>query len=188
MMKIERCPSPDWLETNSQKWGEEYERTRSDNWKSYKVKPVNRHLLPLLREMTNNHCSFCDDYPLETSGETIEHFRPKSTFPLLAYQWSNLFYCCNSCQNKKGDRFREELLKPDEEAYAFETYFIYDSITGEIKPNPACSTQNKERAEITIALYGLNKFGRPRFRKKYQQQFRKTNDPDVQDFPYRFIY
>ncbi len=28
--------------------------------------------------------SFCDGFPLETTGETIEHFRPKSSFPLLS--------------------------------------------------------------------------------------------------------
>jgi len=154
MIKIERTPAPAWLEENAQRWGAEYANKNNPRfrWKSYKGSTVDKHLIPLLKDMTNDHCSFCDDY--EIVGE-IERFRPTSREPLLAYEWSNLFYCCHPCNQKKGSRFNEDLLKPDEETYSFEIYFIYDSITGEIKPNLASSADDIERAKETIKLYGL---------------------------------
>ncbi len=36
-----------------------------------------------LSKLTNEHCSFCDGFPLnDTSKETIEHYFPKKMFPL----------------------------------------------------------------------------------------------------------
>lgn len=188
MMRIEREPIPECLREMGQTWSEEYQRTRKWKWKHYQGTPVNQLLLQSLRRMTNNHCSFCDSYPLNTSGETIEHFKPKHREPLLAYEWSNLFYCCYHCQKKKGRKFEEELLKPDEETYAFESYFIYNSITGEIEPNPACSSADKKRARATIRLYGLNDFDRPESRKEFFEKFNDAQNPDIGTFPYRFIY
>src|SRR4028118_1785642 len=102
MMKIERPPAPDFLQRNYKKWGKRYKKKRNNPrlsntfyWATHKKIKVNKRLLPILRGMTNCHCSFCDGFPLDTTGETIEHFRSKSQYPMLSYFWGNLFYCCN---------------------------------------------------------------------------------------------
>ena len=195
MMKIERLSAPDFLQQNYKKWGRRYKRKRDSQeqsnhfqWATYRAKKVNQLLLPFLQEMTNCHCSFCDGFPLDTTGETIEHFRSKSHYPLLSYFWWNLFYCCNHCQNSKGENPEQSLLKPDKDDYNFEKYFLFDYESGNIEINPALSLEaERVKARNTIELYGLNKYNRPLRRKACFRLFLKTNNADTQDFPYRFI-
>lgn len=139
MMKIERPSAPDFLKQNYKKWGKQYKKKRDDSnrnnkfdWATHKRQKVNHLLLPILQQMTNYHCSFCDRSELETGGETIEHFRPASKFPLLSYVWINLFYCCNHCQKSKGDEPERLLIRPDASGYSFEKYFLFDAATGNI--------------------------------------------------------
>ena len=40
--------------------------------------------------------------------EHIEHLKPKSKYPELAFQWENLHLACQRCNVEKGDRFDED--------------------------------------------------------------------------------
>lgn len=64
----------------------------------------------VLLELQSGKCCFCEDYIAHVSHGDVEHFRPKGGFqtdekqPLqtpgyywLAYDFSNLFYCCQIC-------------------------------------------------------------------------------------------
>jgi uncharacterized protein (TIGR02646 family) len=158
------------------------------NW--YRINGVStrEHLLPLLREMTASHCSFCDGFPLEGhSNEPIEHFRPKSKFPELAFTWENLYYCCEKCQSTKLEKWDESLIAPDENGYDFFHFFEFDWTNGAIRPNSLANELTKCRAQVTINLYGLDT---PTRRKYRMLEFRKWNlMPDGQrqlnDFAYR---
>ena len=181
---------------NWEKWGKMYEAQCNDpkkknnlQWATYKGKRVNLHLMPLLRAMTQDHCAFCDGFPLDTTGKTIEHFRPKTKFPLLSHQWENLFYCCYNCQ-QKGAKFDEKLLKPDEVTYSFEKYFIYKTNRESIflHPQPLSSPTDQERATITIEYYGLNKFGRPEDRWRVLSQYFDSGNPTIDNFSYRYLF
>jgi uncharacterized protein (TIGR02646 family) len=204
MIKIERPLAPDFLTKNYQRWGIQYQTRRNKNpnaiffWTTYKRTRINKLLLPILMKMTsilgeeeNAHCSFCDGFPIQpVSANSIEHFRPKSLFPLLAYAWENLFYCCSKCQESKLEDFDERLLKPDVLDYSFEYYFQYDSKTGKIVSNPdrlESNFQDFQRAEKTIELYGLNEHGRPMARKRTIRQYEDSNNPILDEFPYRYI-
>ena len=194
-MKIVKTPAPDFLRKNYKKWGKRYKAKRNNpaksnafTWAIHKGTKANILLLPFLRIETNHHCSFCDGFPLETTGETIEHFRPKSVFPLISYVWANLFHCCKYCNESKGENPGRNLLKPDKLSYSFEKYFMFDYESGNIEANPALHRDDKLRAENTILIYGLNEFNRPFRRKFYLKQFQKTAKPDIEDFPYRFIF
>lgn len=47
-------------------------------------------------------CVYCHD----SQGRDIDHFWPKSHFPILAFQWSNYFLACPICNsNEKRDEF-----------------------------------------------------------------------------------
>jgi len=195
MMKLERPETPDFLKQNFKKWGKEFAARRRENprfsfnWKAIKGKRVNELLREFLIRMTSCHCSFCDSYPSERIGETIEHFRPKDKYPLLAYVWHNLFLCCHICQSKKGNRFDRRILKPDARDYRFEKYFMLNYKTGEILPNKTASEADQERAQITIEIYGLNASGLPRYR---IEEYRRYNDLprekyQLDDFSYRFF-
>lgn len=191
-MKMERTPPPDFLRTHCKEWAREFAKKREENpkypfrWKSHEGRKVNERL----REGFGNHCAFCDSYPLGISShKSIEHFRPKSLYPRLAYAWPNLFPCCDVCQNAKGEKFDKRLLKPDTEDYRFERYFVSNYKTGKIEANPSANAKEQERARMTIETYRLNNFGRSHSRliewKKYQGG--SGEDLCIDDFSYRFF-
>lgn len=181
MMKLDRTSSPEFLKENYKTWGKDYKKTGKFRWKRYKK------LLQALKETSNNHCSFCDGYPIGGTAREIEHFRPRESYPLLAFVWENLFYCCALCNKKKGKRFSRNLLKPDKAEYSFEKYFIYNYSTGFVSPNPQSSEKDKERARITIEFYGLNDYERPELRLESWEDYLDANNPNKEKRPYRFI-
>jgi len=135
---------------------------------------INKAIKPILLEMTKNHCAFCD-YLISSDffHPSIEHFEPKSKCPEKAYLWENLFPSCNGCTEKKDDKFDIKLLKPDEDSYSFGVYF---TVTGDGKIEPALTADGitRERAEVTIEIYKLNKRGTLlKERKKHFEDYQK---------------
>ncbi len=201
MIKLERLPAPEFLTTKYKNWGKRFKEQKDENasaifsWTQHQGQRINLLLLPILMEMTsmlgekeNAHCSFCDGFPVEpVSANSIEHFKPKSQFPRLAYVWINLFYCCSKCQESKLENFDRKLLKPDVSSYSFEYFFQYNTKTGEIIPNLDRINYDLQRAEKTIELYGLNDHGRPKARQRTIRMFLDSNNPILDEFPYRFI-
>lgn len=113
----------------------------------------------------------------------------------LAYVWHNLFLCCDVCQNAKGENYDKKLLKPDAIEYEFNRYFKIKAKTGEIVINPAASTEDKQRAQITIDIYDLNSEVRKSSRikqlqLKYMFKYRKKGiyNDDLDNFSYRFLF
>ncbi len=184
-----KCPSP--LIEKGETWTTTWEKRSAEggnwNWPTFEKEKLNLLLVPLLRDQNQNHCSFCDGYPLAvTSPETIEHFRPKGSelFPELAFTWDNLFYCCQECQTHKRETFDEALLKPDTDDFKFSKYFIFDFTAGEILPNPVAADSDKNRASKTIEIYGLNKGSRPLHRLQELRRGRSADFP-LDHLPYR---
>jgi uncharacterized protein (TIGR02646 family) len=193
MMKLNRTPAPDFLNEHWEEWGKVWELQKKDGktfqWRTYQGETVSEHIRRALNEFSKQHCAFCDAYRLGASSlATIEHFRPKSKFPLLVYQWENLFLCCNACQTAKLDGFNERLLKPDEPDYSFLRYFVVNYKTGEIQANPTASLIEQERADETISMFDLNESDRLQDRLLTHRMYEKTKDElDIDVFPYRFF-
>jgi uncharacterized protein (TIGR02646 family) len=162
MMPQKRLPPPQKFAENAPAWTEKLRQSTAQQFTWYEVdgQRADEIAKPVLSQMTEGHCSYCDVYHIDEAGPSVDHFRPKSAFKALAYDWSNLFVACVVCQ-KRGNRFDEQLLKPDQDEYSFEKYFIYDVDTGKIAPNPAASVPDQKRAETTIDLFGLNRHGKP---------------------------
>lgn len=63
-----------------------------------------RSYKPALREEFKKRCVYCceaDEFKgLDTFG--VDHYRPRTLFPLLAASYDNLFYACNTCNRLKG--------------------------------------------------------------------------------------
>ena len=173
-------------------WGRSYQQQRlkkpNCRWdkRQHKKKIITLHLRPLLLGMTNDHCSFCDLMPVVPY--TIEHFRPRSKYPKLTYQWRNLFICCGFCQQANTKNFKKEILKPDKVDYEYERYFFYNPVTGKLEPNPKACLQDQNKALITIAYYKLNEFGRPEHRKREIKKFTLENDLTIDDFSFRYLF
>lgn len=156
-------------------------------WATYKKIKVHIRLRPTLKLTTQDHCSFCDGFPLENTGVKIEHFKPSSLYPDISYKWDNLFYCCVNCNENKNDRYSWALLKPDSSGYDFWNFFDFNFTTGIISPKPGITKRDFVRAKTTIDFYGLNKFGRPESRIDEIQDFSENPARAFNRFQYRFI-
>lgn len=78
-------------------------RAAVDQWHSRRQLSIFRRVEEALAALCSGaeRCMFCED----NAGNQIEHFRPRSLYPGLAYAWVNYLYACGQCNLKKGDRF-----------------------------------------------------------------------------------
>lgn len=191
MRKQERPEPPKELEENTDRWNKQWANLRARNptasfqWYTVKGKSARDWLLPSLRLMNQEHCSFCDSFPLVDKSEPIEHFRPKSLeqFWKLAYSWENLYYCCAGCQSSKLEKWDDRLINPDAEDYSFNKYFAFDFTTGAIMPNPLADMYDQDRAAVTIETFGLDKPGKRKCRRLALRNW--SNGKNLDDFAYR---
>ncbi|MCU5773874.1 hypothetical protein N5923_09795 [Erwiniaceae bacterium BAC15a-03b] len=191
MIKMNRSAYPACLEARGQEWTERYVAARRKNpaakfsWYSQSCYRATRDALLVL---TQEHCAFCDGFVGNEGRKTLEHFRPKSAFPELAFSWENLFPCCDVCQSAKGEKYTELLLKPDESSYRFEHYFICNFADGALHPSPELSPYEQQRVEKTLELYGLNLPSRKVARRRELQKFLAVRDEmHIDEFPYRYF-
>jgi len=194
MRKFNRAGEPAVVQANCTKWNTQWVASCGSGtspafkWYTLEGKTAREHFMPALREQTQRHCSFCDGFPIEgVSNETVEHFKPKTKFPEHAYTWANLYYCCNACQSAKREHWDSLLLHADAEDYSFARYFEFDFTTGQIRPNSLAAESDKQRAEITIRLYGLDSQSRRRNRQLEARKCSRSKvDPvQIDEYAYR---
>jgi uncharacterized protein (TIGR02646 family) len=196
------------LAENYVKWGQDFQKLLANGGKSAAFKfERSTGLYKTMRDelcaITKEHCSFCDTYPVgDKSKETIEHYYPKSDFPLQSYHWDNLFYCCDKCQSEANKMAFQETLKPDVLDYHFSNYFYFDLQSGELKVLEHLETEQPldfEKAKSFLTRYGINnnpKRNRARISlyKDIQNHFiakkLALNEDDRlrDDFMYRYVY
>lgn len=191
MRKLTRTAAPDCLQRKAAHWTAKYIDAKNKNpahkfnWKKHGT--CSELIRQSLSDMTQQHCAFCDGILRVTSPDTIEHFKPKKTFPELAYAWDNLFPCCCECQRIKKERFDESLLKPDDQDYDFNSYFTVNYRTGEIELCLHADNKAQTRARVTLELYGLNSKERMNARIQQMEHFSKAEKPFIDDYNYRFF-
>ncbi len=194
MRRFIRLDTPQYLAKNWETWGKRYAQNKTQNsshvfqWVTHQGQRLNQKILPSLTAQTQSHCSYCDGYPMKISDENIDHFKPKGNhqFYHLAFQWENLYYCCAACQKSKWESFHDDLLRPDDDDFSFQRYFIFNYSTGEIQANPAASENEIIRAKITIEILGLNHIGQCISRRHSVERFQP--DSNLEDFAYRFLF
>lgn len=195
MRRFERLPVPEILLTHKDQITSHYIKQRTGNsshtfkWPQRENTRLNQSLLPTLEMQTQDHCSYCDGFPLKKSDYTIDHFKPKSdpAYYHLVVEWTNLYLCCGACQQRK-EKYSDLLLRPDDMDYSFSEYFDYNFEEHKLLPNPAKPIENQERATVTIELFDLNHTGQKKSRqfmfKAYQNDETKITD----DLGYRFMF
>jgi uncharacterized protein (TIGR02646 family) len=194
MKAFMRADEPQVLKDNGKRWTDRWVEKRRKNasatfsWPQHGRKKLNHILLPPLKDQTQDHCSFCDGFPVEgISAETIEHFHSKTEFPEQAFQWTNLYYACSACQEGKLAEGSNDLLAPDDGDFVFQEYFYWDFESGELLVNPRSGEENARKAQATITLYGLNDHKRPTYRKESRKRWlnSKGENEDLNRWPYR---
>ena len=134
---------------------------------------------PTLGSRTNNICWYCERqcYASAESGgraPTVDHFRPLSRFPHLAYEWSNWVFSCQRCNIYKGDKWPDtRYIDPCALVVRErpEQYFDYDTDTGEIVPKNGLSGTARRRAFDTIDDLGLNRLDLMFYRLDWTRSF-----------------
>lgn len=123
-------------------------------WKLQKNKAF-QEIRRVLREMASSRerCMYCED----SEGTAIEHFWPKSTYPLRAFEWTNYLWACTHCNsNEKRDRFpldgHGEPLLIDPTLEDPLDHLLLSPATGEYRSRPDTS-----KGQPSIAVFGLNR-------------------------------
>ena len=133
-----------------------------------------------LGSRSSDICWYCErqcDAGAQVGGlaPTVDHFRPISRFPQLAYEWANWIFSCRRCnEDNKKDKWPDSgYVDPcaDDAAERPEQYFDYDTATGEIVVNDGISGDARTRAEDTIDDLGLNGWDMMWFRQQRILQF-----------------
>lgn len=108
-----------------------------------------------LEKVFFNLCAYCEEY---CRGE-VEHFRPKSRFPELVYEWSNWLFACHVCNQMKGEKWPSRgYVDPCAQSTSAppETFFEFDAVTGEVLPRQNMASSRRQKAMQMINDLQLN--------------------------------
>ncbi|MYB47908.1 MAG: hypothetical protein F4X72_01305 [Dehalococcoidia bacterium] len=101
-------------------------------------------------------CGYCE----EIERGQVDHFRPKSKFPELVYEWSNWVFACNACNSIfKRDKWPEDgYVDPcaSSRQERPENYFQFDLQTADLIPRSGLSGKQLRMARQTIRDISLN--------------------------------
>lgn len=136
-------------------------RRKGNNWISShpgnkKYPSYWRQFLEDISSYQGHICSYYGIYiePLSGAG-TIDHFKPKSLYTSLVYEWENYRFCCLDANRKKSNYLDviDPISLPLEQD---KITFIIDFSDGSIHPNPLLSKSNIDLVEKTISRLKLN--------------------------------
>lgn len=170
MIQLTRTKKPAVLDQNAQNWTIEYLEAKEiyyisktpENKKTVqnKEKRYNHNEVKTsLKKMFKKKCAFCESRITHVDYGQIEHFKPKSKYPDLCFEWTNFLLSCSICNGKsnKGDKFPLEnengpFINPVDENPVDFFKFEYDAITKSFLIFP-----KNDRAKTTIKELGLNR-------------------------------
>ncbi len=121
MISVPRSPKPSILQKNEARWlnnlrtaiNELQQATKQDIKRAQsKVENArNRYQHPEIKnslvEMFHGKCAYCESKIVHVAYGDIEHFYPKGTYIHKTFDWNNLLFSCQICNNPrhKGTKF-----------------------------------------------------------------------------------
>jgi uncharacterized protein (TIGR02646 family) len=170
MIRIQRTTEPEVLTKNKASWKtrylkavEAYNTHKSVQNKRNKEKAECKYNHPRIKSALENmcfgKCAYCESHIPHIGYGHIEHYKPKSKYPGLCFEWDNLLLGCEICNGPKykGDKFPliqegGPFINPCDEDPDIFFEFEFDSATGTANVIPKNS-----RGEITEKEIGLNR-------------------------------
>jgi len=154
MIKLNKQPEPEVLVREKAKWTLELMSLISAG-ANVPEKIKNRYNQPeiksALRAETNGgKCMYCESPIAAVASEHIEHYKPKSIYPELTFEWTNLGLSCPKCNINKGNVFDEKCMFINPYIDYPENHFIS---LGTI----ICHIPNDKRAKLTELHLQLNR-------------------------------
>lgn len=142
-----------------------------------------------LRSRFHGTCGYCEE---RVTPGGVDHFRPKSKFPEIVYEWANWVFACDSCNHAKNDKWPPSgYVDPCECSCGDrpENFFDFDLHTGEIISKPGLTEQQHRKAWQTIDDLALNHMGHTNNRRARVSEMRmfleylaETDAPDIERF------
>lgn len=135
-----------------------------------------------LTTMFGPKCAYCESHVTAVSWQNVEHFRPSSRYPALAYDWDNLLLACSRCNGEphKSDRFpigpsgntpKENRTRPCARTGLGENALLLNPCIDD--PDQHITFRNgrvvslSDRGKRSVKVYGLNRSELLRARKSY---------------------
>lgn len=157
MHTVDRGPEPSGLDSVRRRYTLRWVRHYRDG---HGTKPSDskwRGFHANVNEVFFSLCGYCEE---ACKGE-VDHFRPKSKFPELVYKWNNWVLACHVCNQKKSDHWPTVgYVDPcaTSKAACAESYFAFDTKTGEILPKSKLASARRRKAHGMIEDLGLNAY------------------------------
>lgn len=130
-----------------------------DSWGGADARACRAEIRERLRALQATLCAYCEGH-LDQWGQHIEHLHPRSAYPHLTFDWTNLFLSCS--QDDSCGRFKDHragnfnpglLVDPTQEDP--DHYFVFRT-SGKIDVREGLTPQEKAKAEETIRVFNLN--------------------------------
>jgi len=135
-----RRPGQAFLRFNPGPTSEDFKKSKANYWAA---------CLPQLRALYGEVCAYSSLW-IPMQG-TVDHFRPKSIYPHLAYEWRNYRLALDRINHSKGESV--DVLDP----FAIQGgWFALDPATLFVQPEATQTDQVKVRVQRTIDILKLN--------------------------------
>lgn len=151
MIRVTESPEPPRFDELVKVPGQEFLATNpTPKWNEFK--PLWRAILGEIRDAYRSVCAYsCHFVPFDTGGDTVEHYRPKTLYPQLAYEWSNYRFVCSRLNGRKGNF--EDVLDP----FQIENgWFVIDFPSLLVKPGREVTAAVREQVLASISRLKLN--------------------------------
>ena len=170
MIQVTRTKKPDVLVQNAKNWTIEYLKAKQiyeqskttenkNDFQNIEKRYNHNEVKTSLKVMFKKKCAFCESHITHVDYGQIEHFKPKSKYSDLCFEWNNFLLSCSICNGKsnKGDKFPLEheggpFINPVDESPDVFLKFEFDEITKTFLIFP-----KNDRAITTIKELGLNR-------------------------------
>jgi len=183
MHNVKRGPAPSGLDRIRQNYTPRWVRYYNDGLGN---KPSDSKWQDFHKDVSDIFFGICGYCETECKGE-VDHFRPKSKFPELVYMWDNWVLACHVCNNIKSGKWptggyvdpctKSRSARP-------ESYFTFDTLTGEIIPKSNLSPGRKGKSDTMIKDLKLNAYHQLKQRITWLMIISTvlTNNEDNQEF------
>jgi uncharacterized protein (TIGR02646 family) len=113
LIRVKRNPQPTVLTKNAARWLANFKSLLTNSTatlqqiRNTQNKYRHRQIKDALVAMFHGKCAYCESKITVVTYGAIEHFFPKSQYPDLTFEWTNLLLSCDRCNDAghKGTQF-----------------------------------------------------------------------------------
>lgn len=114
MIKLIKGPEPEVLVDNKENWTRDLlsaiQAGNMDRVKTLTKRYNHREVKAALKKETRHKCAYCEARVTDVAYGDIEHVTPKSLDREKTFEWENLTFSCQICNQSKSDK--ENVLDP----------------------------------------------------------------------------